>query len=61
MIGNDRVLWIFGRVKDDLRMPNAPLWVQLDEDLDFVRVWRREAWDQPERGEQSSRDFSRKK
>jgi hypothetical protein len=26
----------------ELRMPNAPLWVQLDDDLNIVRVWRRE-------------------
>jgi hypothetical protein len=26
----------------DLRVPNTPLWVQLDEDMSIVRVWRRE-------------------
>jgi hypothetical protein len=26
----------------ELRMPNTPLWVQLDDDMNIVRVWRRE-------------------
>jgi hypothetical protein len=26
----------------DLRVPNMPLWVQLDDTLRIVRVWRRE-------------------
>jgi len=29
-------------VPHDLRMPNTPLWIQFDENLDIVRVWRRE-------------------
>jgi hypothetical protein len=27
----------------ELRMPNTRLWVQLDEKMNAVRVWRREA------------------
>ncbi len=30
-------------VPPDLWVPNTPLWVQLDDDLNVVRVWRREA------------------
>jgi hypothetical protein len=26
----------------ELRLPNTPLWVQLDDDTNVVRVWRRE-------------------
>jgi hypothetical protein len=26
----------------DLRMPNTPLWVRLDESINVIRVWRRE-------------------
>jgi hypothetical protein len=26
----------------DLRLPNTPLWVQLDDDMNIIRVWRRE-------------------
>jgi hypothetical protein len=29
-------------IPPDLRMPNTPLWVQLDDDLDVVSAWRRE-------------------
>jgi hypothetical protein len=28
-----------------LRMPNSPLWVQFDGDLNVVRVWRRSEGD----------------
>ena len=31
-----------GLIPPDLRMPNTPLWAQLDGDLKIVRVWRRE-------------------
>jgi hypothetical protein len=30
-------------IPPDLRMPNTPLWVQLDEGMNIRRVWRREA------------------
>jgi hypothetical protein len=26
----------------ELRTPNTPLWVHLDDDMNIVRVWRRE-------------------
>lgn len=26
----------------ELRMPNTPLWLKLDEQLNILRVWRRE-------------------
>jgi hypothetical protein len=26
----------------ELRMPNTPLWVQLDETMNVIRAWRRE-------------------
>ena len=26
----------------ELRLPNTPLWLQLDDDMKIVRVWRRE-------------------
>ena len=26
----------------ELRIPNTPLWVQLDESMNVVRVWRRD-------------------
>jgi hypothetical protein len=26
----------------ELRIPNAPIWVQLDDDMNVVRIWRRE-------------------
>lgn len=26
----------------ELRMPNTPLWVQLDDEMNIVQVWRRE-------------------
>jgi len=26
----------------ELRTPNTPLWVQLDDNMNIVRVWRRE-------------------
>jgi hypothetical protein len=29
-------------VPSELWVPNTPLWVQLDDDLNIVRVWRRE-------------------
>lgn len=31
-----------GDIPWDLRMPNTPLWVQLDDDMSIIRVWRRE-------------------
>jgi hypothetical protein len=31
----------FSIVPFELRMPNTPLWVQFDEDLNAVRVWGR--------------------
>lgn len=30
-------------VPPDLWLPNTPLWVQLDDDMRVVRVWRRES------------------
>jgi hypothetical protein len=29
-------------VPPDLWVPNTPLWVQLDDTLDVIRVWRRD-------------------
>lgn len=29
-------------VPPDLRMPNTPIWVRFDDDLDIIRIWRRE-------------------
>jgi hypothetical protein len=36
-------------VPPDLRMPNTPLWVALDEQRGIVRVWRREQPSEAER------------
>ena len=30
------------RVPPALRLPNTPLWVQLDQEFNVVKVWRRE-------------------
>jgi hypothetical protein len=32
-------------VSPELWVPNTPLWVQLDDDLHVIRVWRRGAGD----------------
>jgi len=29
-------------IPPELRMPNTPLWLQLDDELKILRVWRRE-------------------
>jgi hypothetical protein len=34
----------------ELRIPNAPLWVQLDDDKNVLRVWRREDQQQGDPG-----------
>ena len=31
-----------GIIPPDLRMPNTPLWLQLDDEMKILRVWRRE-------------------
>ncbi len=30
------------KIPFELRVPNMPIWVQLDDDLDILRIWRRE-------------------
>jgi hypothetical protein len=30
------------KIPFELRMPNTPLWLELDDDLNILRVWRRE-------------------
>lgn len=30
------------RIPPELRMPNTPLWLQFDEQMNVVQVWRRE-------------------
>jgi hypothetical protein len=30
------------KVPLELRLPNTPLWVQLDQELNVVKVWRRD-------------------
>jgi len=29
-------------VPSELRLPNAPIWVQLDDEMNVLRVWRRQ-------------------
>lgn len=30
------------RIPPELRMPNTPLWLELNEELEILRVWRRD-------------------
>ena len=31
----------FRQIPRELRMPNTPLWVKLDDNMDVVSIWRR--------------------
>jgi hypothetical protein len=43
-LANGGVQWDVpaGVIPPELRMPNTPLWLQLDDGMNIVRVWRRE-------------------